>query len=92
MNYSINGNGNNVSLTIDGLTFEQVTEILNSLLNTRKSAESKLNEVDKEILKIIRTESLLAAVKYYKDKTGEFLKEAKAHCDQLKEKFITNIA
>lgn len=89
MKYTLEKNENGeITLTLVK-KFKTTEEAMTALLGIEKvSGEDSLSKLEAELLSIMRTGSLLMAVKNYKDATGKSLRESKDFCDELKLKFI----
>ncbi len=89
MNYTLTKNDNGeITLTLTQ-KFNTTEEAMSVLLNIEKvNGESSLSKMDTELLFIMRKNTLLMAVKHYKDATGNGLRESKEYCDELRLKFI----
>ena len=74
-----------LSLTMTFNTLSDAMNVLNAIENGGGAAT--LNSMELELLPIIKAGNMLQAVKFYKDKSGEGLRESKDFCDALREKF-----
>lgn len=89
MKFSINNtdiSGTNVNLSINFLNIS-LQEAVSIIYTINSKTTLTLSELDKELVNMINSGSLLQAVKHLKDKSGWGLKESKDYCDNLKAKY-----
>ena len=74
-----------LSLTMEFNSLEDAMKTLHAIENGGGTAV--LTPMEVELLPMIKSGQMLQAVKHYKEKSGEPLRESKDYCDNLRLKF-----
>jgi len=89
MNYKLTKNeGGEIVLTIN-MKFNTTEEATTALLALEQVNHSpSISQLESELLVIIKNQGFIPAVKYYKELSGNPLKESKEFCDEVKAKLV----
>ena len=72
------------------MEFNSLTDAMDTLsLIEKNGGKTSLSAIELELLPMLKDGNLLQAVKHYKEKTKEGLKESKEFCEDLRDKLKT---